>query len=335
MLPRNAQHLVFVADLGPVDRPVRDWDGLAAALGPDAGNVRRYINQGAVELLLLRYERGGAYGMLAIATAPGRDGGPPTLRPAEAADTSQRSRTLRAGPQAKRLGDVRVAIVGCGAVGSYVADLLCREGVRRFHLVDPDTYRPGNVIRHAAPRHLVGHLKVDAVAETLRSLGLGTPTIDRDETRLSTPDDALHLVHEFHLVLDASADERATALLRWAAESTGRPVVAVCVQRDGGIARADRVPLRGDEDHLPVVPVPTQSASPIRERGCGDSVSPTPPSAVVAAAELAVELARDELTLECSLPASVLRVLQSQPDEPYTTVTTMTSRRRGATTDTP
>jgi hypothetical protein len=127
---------------------------------------------------------------------------------------------------------------------------------------------------------------------------------------------------------------RATALLRWAAESTGRPVVSVCVQRDGAIARADRLPLREDEDHLPVVPRRAQSAAPMRERGCGDSVSPTPPSAVVAAAELAVELARDELTLDCSLPASVLRVLQSQPDEPYTTVSTMTSGRC-TNTDTP
>lgn len=113
-------------------------------------------------------------------------------------------------------------------------------------------------------------------------------------------------------------------MLCWAATVTGRPMVTVCVQREGGIARADRFPLRGEEEHLPPVPEMPDLA-PSRERGCGDAVSLTPPSAVVAAADLAVELVRDELTFSRALPPTVLRVLRLQHDSPYDELRTLTA----------
>lgn len=326
-LPRAQQHLAYVADLGALHAPVRGWDDLAAVL-PEAADVRRYVNQGAVELLLLRYTRGGAAGVLVLAVRPARSGDPPALLPCEAADTSVSSRTLRAGRRASALAKTSVTIVGCGAVGSYVADLFYREGVRKFHLVDPDTYRPGNAIRHAAPAHLVGRPKVEAVANALLALGLDEPDIAIDETRLGTPDEALDLMGKANIVIDATADERATALLRWASKATGNIVISACVQREGGIARADRFPLRGDEKHLDAVPLRTDGFAPMRERGCGDVVSSTPVSAVVAAAELAVELARDELLHDDASPASILRVLEPQPDVPYANRVTLSSRPR-------
>jgi hypothetical protein len=326
-LPRNQQHLAYVRDLGTLGSPIRDWDDLAEVLA-EAADVRRYINQGAVELLVLLYRRGEAAGVLALAASPGHDGKPPGLRPHVAADTSLASRTLRAGSEAVALGRVSVAIVGCGAVGSYVADLLYREGVRRLRLIDNDIYRPGNVIRHAAPGRLIGTPKAQAVQETLLGLDLGPSAISFDQCQLTSPDDALLLLRESDVVIDATADERATALLRWASETTSKPVISACLLRGGGIARADRFPLRNGEKHLPAVPLLHGQPVPLRERGCGDAVSPTPPSAVVAAAELAVELARDELLLDCAGPASILRVLHPQPDAPYADLATLTAEPR-------
>jgi hypothetical protein len=202
------------------------------------------------------------------------------------------------------------------------AELLYREGVRRLHLIDRQNLRPGNIIRHIAPPDLVGNPKAQAVKTVLERLGLDTEDVQISESMITTPDQALNLLNSSDLVIDATADERATALLCWAADATKRPMLTVCVQREGGIARADRFPLRNDEQHL--LPVPQLLGPPqARERGCGDAVSLTPPSAVVAAAELAVEVARDELTLECALPASALRVLQPQPDAPYDRLITL------------
>ena len=45
------------------------------------------------------------------------------------------------------LGDLRVAVVGCGGTGSAVTEQLVRLGVRHFHLFDPDTLSASNVTR--------------------------------------------------------------------------------------------------------------------------------------------------------------------------------------------
>jgi hypothetical protein len=322
-LPSAPRCLAFAADLGRLRWPIQAWEDIAAALGECADEVRRYINQGDVELLLLWYRRSGREAALALAVEPGR---PPVITTREAADTGLAARTLRAGTRAADLASRRVTIVGCGAVGSYIADLLYREGARRLSLIDGQLLRPGNVIRHIAPPDLVGYPKVDAVKHVLHGYDLGGDILT-SQSKITSPEQALDILNSSDLVIDATADERATAMLCWAAAAARRPVITVCVQREGGIARADRFPLRGDEQHLPAVPVRAGSA-PVRERGCGDAISLTPPSAVAAAAELAVELARDELTFRCALPASVLRVLQPQPDSSYDRLSTLTAERR-------
>lgn len=58
---------------------------------------------------------------------------------------------LRAGsrgslPQAVR--DTRIAIIGCGALGSAISDLLVRGGLRNLALFDGDILEPGNLGRH-------------------------------------------------------------------------------------------------------------------------------------------------------------------------------------------
>ena len=321
VVPSAPRHLAYAADLGQRQAPVRDWDDIAAALGDRAGELRGFINQGSVDLLLLWYRRGQREAALAVAVQPGR---PPVLKAREAADTSLAARTLRAGTSAADLAARRVTIVGCGAVGSYIADLLYRDGVRDLHLIDGQLLRPGNAIRHLAPPRLAGLPKAQAVKQVLLGYELGTDDIRASHSKIGTPAQALEILNGSDLVIDATADQRATAMLCWAATATGRPMVTACVQREGGIARADRFPLRGEEEHLPPVPE-MPGLAPVRERGCGDAVSLTPPSAVVAAAELAVELARDELAPTRAMPATVIRVLRQQPDSPYNTLRTLTA----------
>jgi molybdopterin/thiamine biosynthesis adenylyltransferase len=320
------RHLAYAADLGPLSFPIRGWDDIAATVGDRARELRGFINQGSVELLLLWYRRGQREAALAVAVQPGR---PPTLKSCEAADTSLAARILRAGVAAEELANKSVAIIGCGAVGSHVADLLYRDGIRHLNLADGQLLRPGNVIRHLAPPSLVGLPKAEAVKQILLSYELAGDASDgirASRSRVETPSQALEILNCSDLVIDATADQRATAMLCWAAAITGRSMVTVCAQREGGIARADRFPLRSDEEHLPPIPE-TPHLVPVRERGCGDAVSLTPPSTVLVAAELAVELARDELAHSRALPATMLRVLSPQPDLPYATRRTLAAGR--------
>jgi integrative and conjugative element protein (TIGR02256 family) len=57
----------------------------------------------------------------------------------------------------------RVAILGCGAIGSSVAMMLARAGVRRLQLFDYRVVTPGILVRQNFPRNHVGYTKSSAV----------------------------------------------------------------------------------------------------------------------------------------------------------------------------
>jgi len=67
----------------------------------------------------------------------------------------------RGGAQAD-LSTHQVAIVGCGAVGSRVAEFMALAGVGRLILVDPDSLSADNLFRHVLPADAIPMGKADA-----------------------------------------------------------------------------------------------------------------------------------------------------------------------------
>ena len=61
------------------------------------------------------------------------------------------------------IGNKRVAIIGCGSVGSFVADELARSGIRNFLLIDPDIVEWPNLTRAAFGYQDIGKAKVVAL----------------------------------------------------------------------------------------------------------------------------------------------------------------------------
>jgi hypothetical protein len=313
-LRRRDRNLAWVGDVGQLDRPLRGWADLAAVLGPDAEQVARFANFGAVEFVLLGYRRGSQSSALALSIRPSKGGF--IVRACESADTGSTTRMLRAGTASQELANASVAVVGVGAVGSFLADLLYRSGVRRLTLRDGEVLRPGNVVRHLAGDRYVGASKAEAVKECLAALGLDVGGVIIVAERLTTLTEALELVQGHDLVVDATANARASSLLASAANATGRTVISVCVQRAGDVLRVDRFPLRGHERHL--APLPAVEGDDLaHERGCGSAVSRTPPGAVFGAAELAARVVIDEARHNQSFPATVADVRGSQPEPPF------------------
>jgi hypothetical protein len=60
-------------------------------------------------------------------------------------------------------------LIGAGAVGSVIAELLVRAGVHRFHVLDTDSLRAGNLVRHTLLLPNVSHRKSDALADRLNN----------------------------------------------------------------------------------------------------------------------------------------------------------------------
>jgi sulfur-carrier protein adenylyltransferase/sulfurtransferase len=78
-------------------------------------------------------------------------------------------------PEASRMDDDhqallqrKVAVIGCGSLGSKIAVMLARAGVGNFFLVDDDLLLPDNLVRHDLDWRDVGTHKADSVASRIQ-----------------------------------------------------------------------------------------------------------------------------------------------------------------------
>ncbi|HKM42569.1 MAG TPA: ThiF family adenylyltransferase, partial [Limnochordia bacterium] len=74
----------------------------------------------------------------------------------------------------KRLADTKVAVIGVGGVGGYVAEALARSGIGGLVLVDHDVVSLTNLNRQIiALDSTLGRPKVEVMAERVREINPG------------------------------------------------------------------------------------------------------------------------------------------------------------------
>ena len=83
--------------------------------------------------------------------------------------------------QPEKLTD-RVHIIGCGSVGSTVAENLARSGVTKFTLWDFDTVEPHNLANQMFRQKDIGKAKVDALLDILCEINEEV----KDDTKLQS-----------------------------------------------------------------------------------------------------------------------------------------------------
>lgn len=338
----------FGVDVGVLENPIWNWSTLLRALPDEAREEVRALGMNGSGVLLVHYERtlhrGTRTAAIALFVEPpepvpakhaGRTTAPPalhvnaepTITTLQIADDSEHARSFRAGEDAKPLAGKHVAVVGCGAVGSFTAELLARSGVGKLTLVDGDRLLPGNCVRHLADRSHVPKRKVDAVRDVL----VGRQLIEQDHiTAMAeelTPQTAADLFLSADLVIDAAANATVTGLLRDLVDHMGRVnFIKIGLHREGGIVRVDRFGqgTRPDDARPAFIAAAEATGTGYREAGCGDPISPTPPSAVLHAAATATRFAVDYLrpANRRRLPDSQVEVLLPQPDSPWQTIGT-------------
>lgn len=70
----------------------------------------------------------------------------------------------------------KVVVVGAGAIGSHVTEVLCKMGIRHIQVIDYDTIEPHNLPNQGYYLQDLGRLKVEALAERLGS-GTGAQVV--------------------------------------------------------------------------------------------------------------------------------------------------------------
>ncbi len=133
-----------------------------------------------------------------------------------------------------RLREARVAIVGCGALGSLLAEVLCRAGIGSIRLIDRDFVEPSNLQRQALFTETDAEQSIPkavAAADHLARINREVQVIP--EVSDLSPDN-LFLLQNVHLVLDGTDNFQTRYLMNDFAWKYGTPwIYGACVGSSG------------------------------------------------------------------------------------------------------
>ena len=147
----------------------------------------------------------------------------------------------------RALSGIKIGIVGVGGTGSAVAEQLAREGVRRFTLIDRDSFSPSNRARmYGTDAATEGGPKVGIVGANIRRI---SPESNVEEAAIDVvSQDGLGRLGECDAVFSCTDRHRPRSVLNELAHQLFIPVIDVGVGIDsrggrvtGGSARVNLV----------------------------------------------------------------------------------------------
>jgi sulfur-carrier protein adenylyltransferase/sulfurtransferase len=152
-------------------------------------------------------------------------------------DTANRLASILPPPTAQRLNEEhklvqskKIAIIGCGSLGSKVATMLARSGVAEFFLVDDDIFLPHNLVRNELDWREVGTHKVNAVARRIQLVNPNAKSTVRrqrvgGQESSGTIETLVQGMGGCDLIIDATADGGARSYIDAAVVSMKKPIV--------------------------------------------------------------------------------------------------------------
>lgn len=162
---------------------------------------------------------------------------------------------IRLDPEYAQLKVAKVAVVGCGSVGSKVAVHLARSGVGHFVLVDGDVLASGNLVRNELDWRAVGMHKSKALAARLQEVSANcvafspTTVLGGQESGGATSA-TMKCIADCDLIIDATA---APAVFNLCASIARRAKKPMCwAQVFGGGTGGIVVRLRPEIDPTPL-----------------------------------------------------------------------------------
>lgn len=127
---------------------------------------------------------------------------------------------------------LNICVIGVGAVGSYLSELLVRLGCEKFTLVDDDGVSVGNFSRHTLTMESLVRYKAEKVAERLNNTFphiLASSSILSIQKLISEKPDFLN---KFDLVIDCTAEDNVLQTLELNCSSESQVVLSVSVGQE-------------------------------------------------------------------------------------------------------
>ena len=310
----------------PIQTPPRDLESFRDAL--TAGQRKNFDrrlkniekNEGpAVFTFLWDTQYGGRNALVVLVSLT--EDGDMQAKALELAPTDTSILQLRAGPDVEALRDKRIVVFGVGAIGSNVACRLAEAGVGWLTLVDGDTLRPSNVVRHAASYGIGKHKTLATEME----IKVNAPWTEVKNIPMSpwSPKQLQELLADCDLAIETTGMATFAELLARVAEAMSIPLVSAALFRGGSVGRVRRqalgtdTPIAGrlDEKRYPLIPVGDEPIA--LEPGCSAPVNNASPVAVAAIAATTAEVVIDLLTERIRYDDEVIEVYRPLELEPF------------------
>lgn len=143
-----------------------------------------------------------------------------------------------------KLKDKKVGIAGCGGLGSNVAQMLVRSGIRKLVLADFDRVQESNLNRQFFFTKQIGAEKVYALKDNLQLI---SPFVDI-ETHVArlTPGLIVRFYSDSDIVIEAFDDAKAKAMLYETMASELPEIQVIGVSGIAGIENANKMQIIKD-----------------------------------------------------------------------------------------
>ena len=107
----------------------------------------------------------------------------------------------------------RLLIIGAGALGSILAEMLARAGVGEITIIDSDHIEAGNLSRHTLLVSDIGRPKASTLAARLNAAALHANIAGIDASFPPKDVESVDLIKSCDIVIDATGDDKAAAAM--------------------------------------------------------------------------------------------------------------------------
>ena len=117
------------------------------------------------------------------------------------------------GTNANWIFEKKIALLGCGALGSHIGEYLTRAGASKIRLVDNSSVNPGILVRQQFKHYQVGYTKESALTRELERINPKTD-VDYLKADLTNGWPEELTINDFDFVIDTTASRRVAAALQ-------------------------------------------------------------------------------------------------------------------------
>lgn len=107
----------------------------------------------------------------------------------------------------------RILIIGAGAIGSVLAEMLARAGVRAITIIDSDHVAAGNLVRHTLLADDIEQRKASALSARLEAAAIHAQCVGIDSAFPPQDSENIDIIRSCDVIIDTTGDDVAAAAM--------------------------------------------------------------------------------------------------------------------------